>query len=73
MLLLSQFHQLGRNFRQCLDLRFDIRFVFTFQRSFQRAQSSFNGRFVVSWQFVTGFFNLLTGAVQLVIALVTCL
>ena len=73
MLLLSDFHQLLGNLRQCLHFRFDIRFVFAFQRSFQRGQCRLDGSFVVSWQFIAGFFNLLTRAVQQMVALVTSL
>lgn len=64
VLLLSNFHQLLGSLCQLLHLRFDIRFVFAFQRRFQRGQCSFDSRFIFRWQFVARFFNLLTGAVQ---------
>ncbi len=68
VLLLSNFHQLLRSLRQRLHFRFDIRFVFAFQRRFQRGQRRLNGSFVVSRQFIACFFNLLTSAVQQMIA-----
>ena len=70
VLLLSDFHQLLRNLCQLLHLRFDVRFVFAFQRRFQRAQCSFDRSFVFRWQFIARFFNLLTGAVQQMVTLV---
>ncbi len=70
VLLLSNFHQLLRSLRQRLHFRFDIRFVFAFQRRFQRGQRRLNGSFVVSRQFIACFFNLLTSAVQQMVALV---
>ncbi len=69
VLLLSDFHQLLRNLCQLLHLRFDVRFVFAFQRRFQRAQCSFDCSFVFRWQFIARFFNLLTGAVQQMVTL----
>lgn len=71
VLLLSDFHQLLGSLGQRLHLRFDVRFVFTFQRSFQCGQRRLDCSFVVSRQFVACFFNLLTGAVQQMVALVT--
>ncbi len=68
VLLLSNFHQLLRSLRQRLHFRFDIRFVFAFQRRFQRGQRRLNGSFVVSRQFIACFFNLLTSAVQQMVA-----
>ncbi|ABV14455.1 hypothetical protein CKO_03372 [Citrobacter koseri ATCC BAA-895] len=71
MLLLSDFHQFLGSLRQFLHFRFDSRFVFTFQRRFQRAQCRLDSRFVVCWQLIARFFNLLTRAVQQMVALVT--
>src|SRR5690606_39190304 len=71
VLLLSDFHQLLGSLCQFLHLRFNVRFVFAFQRRFQRAQCSLDSRFVFRWQFIAGFFNLLTGAVQQMVTLVT--
>ncbi len=71
LLRLSDFQQLAGSLRQRLHLRFDVRFVFAFQRRFQLAQCSFDSRFVFRRQFVARFFNLLTGAVEQMVALVT--
>lgn len=70
VLLLSDFHQFLGNLRQLLHLRFDSRFVFTFQRRFQCAQCRLDSGFVVSWQLFAGFLNLLASAVQQMVTLV---
>ena len=71
MLLLSDFHQLLGSLGQRLHFRFNIGFIFTFQRSFQRGQRRLDSGFIVSRQFIACFFNLLTRAVQQVVTLVT--
>lgn len=68
MLLLSDFHQFLGNLRQFLHFRFDSGFIFAFQGSFQRAQGRLDSGFVISRQFIACFFNLLTGAVQQMVA-----
>ncbi len=68
MLLLGDFHQFLGNLCQFLHFRFDSGFVFTFQSSFQCSQRRLDSSFVVSRQFVACFFNLLTGAVQQMVA-----
>ncbi|ABE05525.1 hypothetical protein HMPREF1617_02092 [Escherichia coli 908675] len=73
MLLLGDFHQFLGNLCQFLHFRFDSGFVFTFQSSFQCSQRRLDSSFVVSRQFVACFFNLLTGAVQQMVALVASL
>ncbi|ELX46808.1 hypothetical protein SEK29439_07027 [Salmonella enterica subsp. enterica serovar Kentucky str. 29439] len=70
-MLLSDFHQFLGNLRQFLHFRFDSGFIFAFQGSFQRAQGRLDSGFVISRQFIACFFNLLTGAVQQMVALVT--
>ena len=72
-MLLGDFHQFLGNLCQFLHFRFDSGFVFTFQSSFQCSQRRLDSSFVVSRQFVACFFNLLTGAVQQMVALVASL
>lgn len=70
VLLLRDFHQLLRSLSQRLHFRFNISFIFTFQRSFQRGQRRLDSGFIVSRQLVACFLNLLTRAVQQVVTLV---